>query len=246
MAQKCGVDSASRKRLSGRWDARFAEVRRISTMRVRWVAVAIGLSLAGCAPEVQRAALVPAYPEVKAGLAAPGTTLEKLVFRSPRARCHVFSNDALNGDHHLHFSPVRGTYRFDRVTGRARLHMEIAMRNLEAEEHWIARFAGRMLAVDEFPKTVIDANLEPIDGQPEERDVKGNIVLRGVERGIHFRAHVRDEADGVRFRAVFDMSRSAFGIRASAEEGDSLIRDDFTVTLEFHATREHVHVEEDP
>jgi polyisoprenoid-binding protein YceI len=218
---------------------------RISTMRGRsWLVVA-GFLLVGCAPEVQRAALVPAYPEVKAEASSPLASTEstkKLVFRSPHARVHVFSSDALNGDHHLLFAPVRGSYRID-PSGRAKLHMEVGMRGIRAEEGWIASFASRMLAVHEHPKTVMDLNVEPIENEPDQRDVKGNITLRGVERGIHFRATVRDEPDGVRFRAVFDMSRSAFGIRAKPEEGDSLIRDDFTVTLEFHATAEHVRVE---
>src|SRR5687767_3464741 len=104
--------------------------------------------LLGCAPEVQRAALVPAFPEVKAGSslasdsASATVQTKKLVFRSPHARVHVFSSDALNGDHHLHFSPVRGTYRVDPSSGRARLHMEIGMRGIRAEEYWIASFAG--------------------------------------------------------------------------------------------------------
>jgi polyisoprenoid-binding protein YceI len=226
-------------------NARFGALHRISTMRGRsWLVGALGILLASCAPEVQRAALVPAYPEVSAPNAATANAqTKKLVFRSPHARVHVYSNDALNGDHHLHFAPVRGTYRVDPASGRARLHIEIGMRGIRAEEYWIASFAGRMLAVDEFPKTVMNANVEPVENEPEKRDVKGNITLRGIERGIHFRATVRDEPEGIRFRAVFDMSRSAFGIRAKPEEGDSLIRDDFTVTLEFHATPEHVRVE---
>src|SRR5688500_15390092 len=112
-------------------------------MRGRWLAVAMGIVLASCAPEVQRAALEPAYPEVKtseAATIAAKVPRRKLVFRSPHARCHVFTSDALNGDHHLLFAPIRGTYRVEE-TGRARLHMEIGMRDLKAEQAWIANFA---------------------------------------------------------------------------------------------------------
>jgi hypothetical protein len=74
--------------------------------------------------------------------------------------------------------------------------------------------------------------------------VTGNIRLRGIERGIRFRAEVTPTPDGVRLHAAFNMSRSAFGIRAGPGEGDALIRDDFTVTLDFRATPERVTVEE--
>jgi polyisoprenoid-binding protein YceI len=214
-----------------------------------------GLGLVGCAPTIQRAALTDTFPHVKmeprSQVGEREAPPRKLAFRSPHARVHVFSNDLLNGDHHLHFSPIRGSYVIDRASNRGNLHVEIGMTDLRAESGWITSFAGRMLAVDSHPRTIIDANVDPVPGDSKKREVTGNIRLRGVERGIRFRADVDEVQDGsggvpggVRFHASFDMSRSAFGIRAGPGEGDALIRDDFTVTIDFLATPERVKVEQ--
>src|SRR5262249_2315110 len=107
----------------------------------------------------------------------------------------------------------------------------------------------------QYPKTIINAKVDPIEGESRDKLlVTGNVLLRGIERGIQFRADVTDDNDvrgvrgvrGVRFHAVFDMSRSAFNIHAGPGEGDALIRDDFTVTFDFHATPEQVRAEEMP
>jgi len=115
-----------------------------------------------------------------------------------------------------------------------------------AENDFITDFAARMLEVARYPHAVLDAKLEPFDGDPKRCRVTGNMLLHGVLRGIHFVADVVESGDGIRLRAVFDMSRTAFGIHASADEGEGIIRDDFTVTFDFRATPEHVEVEPEP
>lgn len=215
------------------------------------VLVGIATLLAGCA-DVQRVRIEEPHAEVTIAAADPAfarSHARSLAFKSPAARVHVFTSDLLNGDHHLYFKPVRGTYRIDPLTKRARLHMEIGMKDLTAEKAWIADFAGTMLAVHSHPVTIIDANVDPIPGEEgsSRRLVTGNVHLRGVERGLRFYATVTPEApgpDSVHFYAVFDMSRSAFGIRARFEDGDALVRDDFTVTFDIHATPEKVEAEE--
>jgi hypothetical protein len=237
--------AASPARLAVQRDTSFDAAVRITSMLTRSMVAALGVTLAGCAPAVQRGVLTPVFADVKKEASEPARAPEqKLVFRSPAARVHVFSNDLLNGDHHLNFSRVRGTYRIDRASGRARLHVEVRMRAFQAESGWITSFAGRMLDVAGHPVTVIDARVEPIEGEPNRRLVTGNVRLRGIERGIQFRADVTPTADGIELHAAFDMSRSAFGVRAGPGEGDALIRDDFTVTLHFRATPERVRIEE--
>ncbi|HEY8077255.1 MAG TPA: YceI family protein, partial [Labilithrix sp.] len=71
----------------------------------------------------------------------------------------------------------------------------------------------------------------------DTRVVKGNVTVHGVERGIAFRAKVRREGQAWRLSAVFDMSRSAFGIKADGA-WDPLIRDDFRVTFDFRGAAE--------
>jgi polyisoprenoid-binding protein YceI len=204
-----------------------------------------GVLLIGCAPAVQRADVTPALVDVKAHAAELAAARpRKLVFRSPKARVKVFANDLLNGDHHLTFGSVRGNLLVDKASGRGLLHVDVSMRVVRAENDFITDFASRMLEVRAFPHALFDATLEPIDGEPNRRLVTGNMRLHGIERRIQFRADVADEGDATHFRAVFDMSRSAFGIHARAEEGEGIIRDDFTVTFDFRATPERVVVEE--
>jgi len=204
--------------------------------------------LVACAPEVQRAALTPVFPDVKtdaADFARVASHPRKLVFKSPSAHVKVFANDLLNGDHHLEYHKVRGTLVVDEATGRGHLHVDVTMPAFEAENGFITSFAGRMLEVYKFRHAIVDAKVEPIDGEPKKRLVTGNITLHGIERGIQFRADVTPQGEGLHLRATFDMSRGAFDIHATAEEGEALIRDDFTVTFDFRCTRERVTVEED-
>ena len=186
-----------------------------------------GALLLGCAPAIQRADLGPALVDVKghaAEIAAARPT--KLVFRSPKARVHVFANDLINGDHHLTFGSARGTLFVDRASGRGLLHLDVAMEVVRAENAFITDFASRMLEVHAFPHAILDATFEPIEGEPNRKLVTGNLLLHGVERRIRFRADLEPQGSGMNFRAVFDMSRSAFGIHARAEEGEGIIRDD--------------------
>jgi hypothetical protein len=208
------------------------------------VAAAACVAEAACAPDVQRASLTPASPEVRAEAAAIAEAHpRRLAFRSPAARVHVFASDLVNGDHHLEFEQVRGSWLVA-PGGRGHLHVDVAMQHFHAESGFITGFASDMLETASHPHTVIDATVEPIDGEPTQRLVVGNIVLHGVERGIRFRAEVTPSGDGLRLHATFDMARSAFGIHARPEDGEGIIRDDFTVTFDFRATPEHVTVEE--
>ena len=196
--------------------------------------------LVDCTPAIQSAAVTPALADLH-DVKVDTTIMQRFAFRSPKARVLVVSNDMVNGDHHLRFTKVRGSIAIDPKARRGHLHVDVAMDALVAESDFITDFASYVLEPARFPHAILDAKLEPIDGDPSALLVTGNMNLHGFERGIVFRAQLSDDH---RFRAVFDMSRHAFGIEARPEEGDGLVRDDFTVTFDFRANPERVTAEE--
>jgi polyisoprenoid-binding protein YceI len=211
------------------------------------------LVLGGCGPSVQTATLrAPMAADTELApfdqvVAASPPTSRRLAFRSPHARVHVLCNDLINGDHHLEFKSVRGRVLLDEKSGFGRIHVDVEMDHFKAESEFITSFARRMLEPHDHPHAILDAKIEPISDEPTKRLITGNMTLHGVERGITFKADFTDRGDqkeGLRLFAVFDMSRSAFNIHATAEDGEGIIRDDFTVTFDFRASKERATVEE--
>jgi polyisoprenoid-binding protein YceI len=182
-----------------------------------------------CGPGVQKATLSPAAaaPAVDGGDAwAHGA---RIVVEPPASRIVVAARDVARGSHPLHFDKFRGTLALDREGGGS-LRLEIETPTLRGESAFAENLAQSMLEVARFPQVTLVARLEPGDA-PDARKVTGNVNVHGVERGIAFRAKVKREGDAWRLHAVFDMSRSAFGIHADGA-WDPLIRDDFRVTFD--------------
>jgi polyisoprenoid-binding protein YceI len=151
----------------------------------------------------------------------------------PASRIVVAARDIARGSHPLRFERFRGTLAVDREGGGS-LRLEIEMPTLRADSAFAENLAQGMLEVGRFPQATLVARIEP-GGAPDTRLVTGNVNVHGVEHGITFRAKVRREGDAWQLHAVFDLSRSAFGIRADGA-WDPLIRDDFRVTFDFRGT----------
>jgi polyisoprenoid-binding protein YceI len=217
----------------------------------RAILTTTALLLVGCGPSVQTATIH--APMAKGtelasfdqAVQTSSPTSRRLAFRSPHARVHVLTNDLINGDHHLEFRSVRGRLLLDEK-GSGHIHVDVDMSNFRAESEFITSFARRMLQPYDFPHATLDAKVETTD-DPTKRLITGNMNLHGVEKGITFKADFTDRPqEGIRMFAVFDMARSAFNIHATKEDGEGIIRDDFTVTFDFRANRESARVEEIP
>jgi polyisoprenoid-binding protein YceI len=199
--------------------------------------VALG-ALAGC-ESVPRAVIAPVLP-AQTFEVAPPPDAQKLVYRAPASRLHVYASDLLNGDHSITFASFRGVVEID-ATRHGRFRLSVDMRTLRAENDYITDFAKYdLLEVDKYPHATIVAQIEPGDA-PDALALTGNIVLHGVEHGIRFTATLTRINDHAEVHAVWKMSRVDFAMRA--RKADWIIQNDIRVTLDLRAGPERVTVE---
>jgi polyisoprenoid-binding protein YceI len=181
-----------------------------------------------CGPSVQQAALSPALAEAKVG-GAEEAREARLVVAPPESRVVVAARDIARGSHPLRFERFSGSVRVT-PSGGGQLRLDIDMGSLRGDNGFAERLASSMLEVTRFPHATLVAQLRKGDA-PDVRVVQGNVVVHGIEHGITFKAKLRPDGDSWRLHAVFDMSRSAFDIKADGT-WDPLIRDDFRVTFD--------------
>ncbi len=196
--------------------------------RRRLVLVLASAHALACGPGVQRAALSPALAEGKVADAEPAR--EARLVLAPESRVVVAAKDVARGTHPLRFDKIRGKLRVG-PAGAGHLRFELDMATLRGENGFAESLAQSMLEVNRFPHATLVARIEPAEA-PDTRLVTGNVVVHGVERGISFKAKMKQDGEAWRLHAVFELSRSAFGIKADGA-WDPLIRDDFRVTFDF-------------
>jgi polyisoprenoid-binding protein YceI len=209
-------------------------------------AVFLSVATLGC---VQRATLTapivlaPSPTETVAETAnAVSNSTKRYVIRPHGSSVEVYAFDIATGGHTLVFRDFRGSLAVGDSAATGKLTLNVDLRTLTTRSEMAEGIIkDELLEVYAHPRARLTAALGPGE-ETDERVVRGNMLLHGVERGISFVGTVRREGEGYRFSTVFHMSRSAFAIKRTPEM-DWMIFDDFRVEFDLLATPEVVTVE---
>jgi len=182
-------------------------------------------------------------PTVEPGVGAqapePSASGKRYVVLGRRSRLVIRGHDDILGDHVLSFARW-----WANIEGAPpRIVVKIDVRSLRSDEGVVASIVkDHLLEADRYPYATLTGSLNATS-RADELLVDGVASVHGESRPMRFLGKLREQGDGFRFHASFEMSRSAFGLRYAPIE--TILDDTFRVTVDAVATPERVQVEEE-
>jgi len=163
---------------------------------------------------------------------------KRYVVLGRRSRLDVKGHDSMLGDHHLSF----GRWWAHIETEPPTIVVEIDLRSLRSDEALVSSIVrDHVLEVDRYPRATLVGSLSATSREGEIV-IDGVADVHGKQTPLRFAGELREEGDGYRLHASFDMSRRAFDLGYALAE--PFLDDKFRVLVDAVASAERVEVEE--